>query len=242
MNDIRLALMCGTDIPIPECQLIIRQPVIKEIALIGEREFFSGIQTLCIDKNMVSQKNEVLNGTSNFEIFMTIMKDEQGQEKKKILQQIFPLFFPQYKISFMPRGLVFIQNDFILTIDDTNFQYLQEIVGKICCLKSDMSQKTSFNPANDAAKKIAEKLMRGRQKVAEQKGESDTSIFTQYLSILTIGLNSMSIQDLMNLTIFQMYDLIERYSLYIDWDLDVRSRLAGAKPDGKPENWMKNLH
>lgn len=242
MNDIRLALMCGTDIPIPECQLIIRQPVIKEIALIGEREFFSGIQTLCIDKNMVSQENEVLNGTSNFEIFMTIMKDEQGQEKKKILQQIFPLFFPQYKISFMPRGLVFIQNDFILTIDDTNFQYLQEIVGKICCLKSDTSQKTSFNPANDAAKKIAEKLMRGRQKVAEQKGESDTSIFTQYLSILTIGLNSMSIQDLMNLTIFQMYDLIERYSLYIDWDLDVRSRLAGAKPDGKPENWMKNLH
>lgn len=242
MNDIRLALMCGTDIPIPECQLIIRQPVIKEIALIGEREFFSGIQTLCIDKNMVSQENEVLNGTSNFEIFMTIMKDEQGQEKKKILQQIFPLFFPQYKISFMPRGLVFIQNDFILTIDDTNFQYLQEIVGKICCLKSDTGQKTSFNPANDAAKKIAEKLMRGRQKVAEQKGESDTSIFTQYLSILTIGLNSMSIQDLMNLTIFQMYDLIERYSLYIDWDLDVRSRLAGAKPDGKPENWMKNLH
>ncbi len=242
MNDIRLALMCGTDIPIPECQLIIRQPVIKEIALIGEREFFSGIQTLCIDKNMVSKENEVLNGTDNFEIFMRIMKDEQGQEKKKILQQIFPLFFPQYKISFMPRGLVFIQNDFTLTIDNTNFQYLQEIVGKICCLKSDASQKTSFNPANDAAKKIAEKLMRGRQKVAEQKGESDTSIFTQYLSILTIGLNSMSIQDLMNLTIFQMYDLIERYSLYIDWDLDVRSRLAGAKPDGKPENWMKNLH
>ena len=31
--DIRLALMCGTDIPLPECQLVIHQPRIKEIAL-----------------------------------------------------------------------------------------------------------------------------------------------------------------------------------------------------------------
>ena len=242
MVDLRLALMCGTNIPIPECQLIIRQPKIKEIALIGEREFFSGIQTLCIDKNMVTQDEQILKETSNFEIFMAIMKDEQGLEKKQIIQQIFPLFFPSYKVNFMPRGLAFVQDSNVITIDESNFGVLQEIVGKICCLKSDSSQKVAFNPANDAAKKIAEKLMRGRQKVAEQKGEADSSIFTQYLSILTIGLNSMSIEDLMNLTIFQMYDLIERYSLYIDWDLDVRSRLAGAKPDGKPENWMKNLH
>jgi hypothetical protein len=30
--------------------------------------------------------------------------------------------------------------------------------------------------------------MRGRQRVAEQKGENDISVFSQYLSILTIGL------------------------------------------------------
>ena len=41
--DKRLALMCGTDIPVPECQLFIHQPRIKEIALIGEADFFSGI-------------------------------------------------------------------------------------------------------------------------------------------------------------------------------------------------------
>ena len=84
--------------------------------------------------------------------------------------------------------------------------------------------------------------MRGRQRVAEQKGELNTSIFSQYLSILAVGLNSMSLNDLMNLTIFQLYDLIERYSLYINWDIDIRSRLAGGKPDSKPDNWMKNIH
>ena len=41
--DTRLALMCGIDFPVPECQLTIHQPRIKEIALIGEADFFSGI-------------------------------------------------------------------------------------------------------------------------------------------------------------------------------------------------------
>jgi hypothetical protein len=41
--DLRLALMCGSDIPIPECELTIHAPRISEIALIGERDFFSGV-------------------------------------------------------------------------------------------------------------------------------------------------------------------------------------------------------
>jgi hypothetical protein len=37
------------------------------------------------------------------------------------------------------------------------------------------------------AKAIADKIMRGRQRVAEQKGNSNTSIFSQYLSVLSVG-------------------------------------------------------
>ena len=100
----------------------------------------------------------------------------------------------------------------------------------------------AFNPANAKAKEIAEKLMRGRQRVAAQRGDNNTSIFSQYLSIITVGLHSMSLQDATELTMFQLYDLVERYMLYINWDMDIRSRLAGAKPDSKPDNWMKNIH
>jgi hypothetical protein len=39
--------------------------------------------------------------------------------------------------------------------------------------------------------------MRGRQIAAQQKGETNSSIFSQYLSTLTVGLQSMSLQDLM---------------------------------------------
>ena len=50
--DLRLALMSGIDIAVPECPLIIHQPKIKEIAYLGETPFFTGVQTLALHKSM----------------------------------------------------------------------------------------------------------------------------------------------------------------------------------------------
>jgi hypothetical protein len=67
MFDYGLSLMCGTDIPVPECQLVIHQPSIREISLIGERNFFIGAQTLCISKNkLISEDKTGLENTTNF--------------------------------------------------------------------------------------------------------------------------------------------------------------------------------
>jgi hypothetical protein len=41
--DIRLALMCGSDIPVPECQVVVHQPTIKEISFVGENGYFTGL-------------------------------------------------------------------------------------------------------------------------------------------------------------------------------------------------------
>ena len=240
--DIRLALMCGTDIPVPECQLFIHQPRIKEIALIGERDFFSGAQCFCITKNMISSDESVLQSINNFQIFMTVMQEKEGVEKKMQVQQLCTLLFPHYKVIFTPRSILFQTDTGSILIDENNFDYLQEKIRQVCCLRSSATGSHTLNPASKKAQEIADKLMQGRHKIAQEKGESDVSIFSQYLSILTVGIQSMSLQDLMDLTIYQLYDLIERYSLYTNWDLDIRSRLAGAKPDKQPDNWMKNIH
>ena len=240
--DLRLALMCGIDIPIPECQLVIHQPRIKEIAFIGEQDFFTGVQTLCIDKKIFVQDKALLESTNNFQIFMTIMSEKETVDKKETVQQVCALLFPEYKVMFTPRSMLLSGKGGMTTIDETNFEFIQEAIAQICCLRSGSSDQQQFNPANDKAAEIAKKLMRGRQIVAQQKGATNTSIFSQYLSTLTVGLHSMSLQDLMDLTMFQLYDLIERYMLYINWDMDIRSRLAGGKPDSQPDNWMKNIH
>ena len=240
--DTRLSLMCGTDYPVPECQLTIHQPRIKEIAYIGEQDFFNGIQCLCLNKTMFVKDESLLEDTNNFQIFMTIMSEKEAVDKKIAVQQVCTLLFPKHKVLFTPRSFILNGESGSIQIDETNFEFLQEAITNICCLKTGPMDQQAFNPANDKAREIAEKLMRGRQRVAEQKGQSNVSIFSQYLSILTIGLNSMSLQDTMDLTMYQLYDLVERYMLYINWDMDIRCRLAGGKPDNQPDNWMKTIH
>ena len=240
--DYRLILMCGTDYPIPECQLFVHQPRIKEIALIGETSFFTGVQCLCLNKTMFVKDESLLADTSNFQIFMTIMFEKEARDKREAVQELCTLLFPDYKVTFTPRSLMFTKEGQSVTVDDNNFSFLQEALTDICCLKTGPMDQQAFNPVDAKARDIAEKLMRGRQRVAAQKGESNTSIFSQYLSTLTVGLHSMSFEDCINLTMYQLYDLVERYMLYINWDLDVRSRLAGGKPDSQPDNWMKNIH
>ena len=241
--DTRLALMCGTDYPVPECQIILHQPRIKEIALIGESDFFSGIQCLCLNRSMFVKDESDLQNVNNFQIFMTIMSEKQAADKKAAVQQVFTLMLPKNKVLFTPRSMLITGGEGSnIQIDETNFEMLQTAISTICCMKTGPMDQQSFNPANTKAREIAEKLMRGRQRVAAQKGSSNTSIFSQYLSILTVGLESMSIHDCMDLTMYQLYDLVERYSLYVSWDMDVRCRLAGGKPESQPDNWMKNIH
>ena len=233
--------MCGTEYPVPECQLVVHQPRIKEIAYIGEADFFTGIQCLCLNKSMFVKDESLLGDTNNFQIFMTIMQEKEAADKKFAVQQVLTLIFPKYKVMMTPRSVLLSGEGMTVQIDENNFEFLQAALNSICCLKTGPMDQQSFNPANAKAREIAEKLMRGRQRVAAEKGQTNISIFSQYLSILTVGLH-IPMQELMDLTMFQLYDLVERYLLYIKWDMDVRCRLAGGKPDNQPDNWMKNIH
>lgn len=210
--DVRLALMTGVDIPVPSCQIAIHQPTIKEISMIGETNFFIGAQCLCIEKTMYIQDENVLSSTTNFQILMTIMSERQEIEKKNNVISVLNLLFPDYKTLITPASIVLNGNKGNVVIDENNFADLQFYFSKIFCLSG--GAQDGFNPANDAAKKIADKLMRARQIVASQKAaqEGSGSMFAQYVSSLAVGLHQ-SLQDLLNLTIYQIYDLMERYSL-----------------------------
>lgn len=241
--DIRLALMCGSDIPVPQCELIIHQPKIWEIALIGEEDFFIGAQCLNINKKYLLQDESLLNDINNFQIFMTIMTEKKTRDKKFSVLQVLQITFPDYKIIFTPRSMLFSkEGQENIIVDENNFEELQEVLRKVFCLDSDATNKESFNPADKKAEEIAAKLKRGRERIAAEKGGDRGSMLSEYVSSMTVGIGSMSLTDCMNLTLYQLLDLVERYSLYVNWDIDIRSRLAGASPDDHPDNWMKNIH
>ena len=239
--DYRLTMMCGNDIPIPQCQMTVHQPRIHEIGMVGEQDFFIGAQCLTINSSMFIQDKGLLPDVNNFQIFMTIMSEKESRDKKEAVISVLQLLFPGYKAMFTPRSLVLQREGHSALIDETNFEHLQDVLRLVFCTKTGSMDQQAFNPADAKAREIAQKIMRGRERVAAQNGSSNTSVFSQYLSVLTVGLH-LPLQEVADLTLYQLYDLIERFNLYLAWDIDVRSRLAGGKPDKHPDNWMKNLH
>ena len=82
--------------------------------------------------------------------------------------------------------------------------------------------------------------MRGRERVAAQNQDGGGSALSQYISVLSVGLG-LAPQQLSELTLYGFFDLIERYMLYMNWDIDIRARMAGAKGDKPIDNWMKKI-
>lgn len=238
--------MAGIDIPIPELQLTIHVPVIKEIALMGETKFFMAVQYLCLDKESLIQDETLLSSLTNFQVLMKVLEQSQDKDKKNAVIMLLTLLFPDY-IPVITRNSIILtkqgENQPLL-IDDNNFDIFQSVLKEILCVNSlFQGNNVIYNPANDRAKEIAEKLMRGRRKVTEIKSkENNESVLTRYISILTIGSNTMSLEDCLNLNMFQIFDLMERYNAFIEWDVDLRVRLAGGKPDKPVESWMRDIH
>ncbi len=250
----KLQLMSGVDVPIPDLQLTIHQPTIKEISYIGELEYFSTLQLLCFNKATLMAANPKgasrLGIMNDFQIFMMLMS--QAREEKDItlrqnqLQSVLAILLPGYTAQFLPIGIYLnnTQTSHSLMLNESNFTVFKETINEVTGINNATGgQNAGYNPSGAKAAKIAAKLMRGRTRAAQQKqGGSIDGVLGRYVSILTVGLSSMSLEDCLNLTVYQLYDLIERYGLYMGWDLDIRARLAGGKPDDKPEDWMKDLH
>ena len=233
-----LALMCGHDIPIAAFQTVIHPLTLREIGLMGEDNFFEATNYLCLEKEWITQDKIVLETYSNFQIFMKVLQDPAS------VHTLLSLLFPLCSVSFTPNSILLYNKELKQAnmIDDNTFSEFQAIIKQVLCL-GDMRQgdNVTYNPANERAKRIADKLMKSRLKIAEIKNNKKESALTKYISILCIG-NRMSLNECLGLTLFQLFDLMERFSLYSNWENDFRVRLAGGDPKKEAENWMKNLH
>lgn len=243
MTDYLLGMMAGIDIPIQELALVIHPPTIADIAYMGENKFFINLQYICLDKYSLIQDEALLKQLTNFQVFMKIL--EQSKSKKEDIQTLLLLLFPNYSSIILPNGIILNQeNQQPVRIDDSNFDIFQECIKQVTCISNIFqNENIIYNPANAAAKKIADKLMAGRRKVAElnNKKNSSGSVLARYLSILEVAKVVSPIEG-PKLNLFQLFDLMERYNAFVEWDIDIKVRLAGGESNKDPENWMRDFY
>lgn len=245
-----LTLISGIDIPISELQVNVHQPTIREIAYIGERNFYQSASLITVDKeelmlkdNMTDEDKVYLSQQSNFQILMSMIGSSPIHAVN--LQILFTLLFPKHMVELEERFIMLVERDNqkITMIDENNFSVLQDVIKTILCLNGAKGEQ-EFNPAGDKAREIAEKIKKGRAKVARLKGENQeeqSGILSRYISSLTIGSNTLALKDMLDLTLYQLFDLLERYGLYTSYGMSIQAKMAGAK-DVEDVDWLKNIH
>lgn len=237
--------MAGIDIPVPELQLTIHVPVVRDIAFMGEQQFFLAVQYLCLEKESLIQDESLLSSLSNFQVLVRVLEQSQDKTKKTAIITLLKLLFPEYMALITKNSIILklVDGQDTVLIDDDNFDQFQAVLKEVLCVSSIFQgENIIYNPANKRAKEIADKLMRGRRKVAEIKNKgSNESVLTRYISILTVA-RVASLEQCLQCNLFQLFDLMERYTNYVEWDTDLQVRLAGGKPDKPVESWMRDLH
>ena len=238
-----LLLLAGNDIPFPPAQITIHQPTIKEIGYIGEEMFFTGIEYLKFSKDILTEEDRInLEQYDDFDILMSMVKQKniEMQRIKLSMQMVLGLIFPQYSITFDSHNIILKKDNEIHYINKDCFINFKEIINEMFRIIS-KDQEDELNPSGGLASKIADKLKKRRQKLAEAKGDQKISILNRYVSILAVGLKK-DINQLMNYTVYQLFDEFNLYELKINYDIYIQAKMAGAKALKEVDDWMKDLH
>ena len=240
----QLLLLSGNDIPFPEANLVIHQPIMKEIAYIGEKTFFTGCQLLSFSKEEdLDEKDKILSASlTDFEVLMTMIKQKDVfmQKRKVSMEMVLWLLFPDYKINFLPMRKMFTKDGENFLIDKDNFNQFKNILLTIFCLKTKGTSK--YNPGGPQAQAIVNKFKQRDKRLAklrsQNKQSDEINIFSHYISILSVG-QQKTMTDLFQYTVYQLENEFRRFKAKQNFDMYVKLKTAGAKNVEQVENWMK---
>ena len=237
-----LLFLSGGDIPFEDAQLIIHQPTIKEISFIGEESFFIGCDLINFSKNSLNEQDKMnLEQQTNFDILLAILREHNAEMLKNqdCVLLVFALLFPEYQIDIQQNEIILIKEEERHSINNENFESFKLIFNKMLAFKKNESQE--YNPAGELAKKIADKFRQRHKKLTENKPAKKIDIFSRYVSILAVG-EQKNMQELLNYTVYQLFDEFERYELKLHYDIYLQAKMAGAKDLKEVDDWMKDIH
>ena len=237
----KLLLETKSDIFISAINEFIHQPSIQEIAYHaqGEKKFFEVLDIICktiVDIDLLKQENSLT--SEQIKLFESISSFDYliGLIAKDVhifiyLKLLFKIFFPEHECELTDKtdnsgNIVMIikmtpipesphRKPFV--IDPKNYDDIIAYIKEICCLTNNRKQTETqeFNPVNDLAKKIADKIKQSRKIIEETKqkqGQNDY-LFARIVDLLR-GSGQFSQDELNSMTIYLLNTTYKRFNLY----------------------------
>lgn len=212
-----------------------------EIAEMGQNEYDIKVSILLVNKNIIEiPNNENLNNFSFAMLYCAYNNDF-----KKLFLNSLSLFFREtvnLQMTSKENGFLYIEN-FERRIDESNFDLVQNIIKEQNCIKKDMSEE--YNPADEATERLLKRREELRKKISEIKNKdnnNDPLTLSDLVSILSSRGNGIDIFNVWDLSMYAFNDQFNRMKMFDDYDVNIRSILAGADPNKIDlKHWMSKI-
>lgn len=248
-------LIAGLPVKVEKANIAISQPKVIDVCAFGEQDFLTDVNIFTradIFADKIKVGDSRLQSLSDFHVLMYAIEQDSTM-RDDVIMPFFDLILPDYDkriesgcIQFMRKGDG--SRRVIGQLNPVNLCDFSEILGTMFLPYEDSGEE-KFNPINDKAQEIAEKLNKARQRRNELKhkdkktGAVATSVFSNYISVLSVGVG-IDANILLRYTPFQLYDSYKRFVAkvaYENWERMVTIPFADSSSIEQPQNWMGML-
>jgi hypothetical protein len=236
--DTKLKLLAGLPLQV-ENYGEIKPLILKEIISFGYDNYLKMLNILCLKKDkLMNNPPEDLN---EFDVLLHLGDEHVHTYLKESLE-----FFLQDKVTLVPSSQIIVvgsQEKNLRAITRKNFNDIRTVVqlqNYILSVDDDYNIKSK----DDKAKEIADRMKKAREEVKrikkkETNEESDTDFF-DLLSAISAKSYSLNKIELLNLTMFQIYEEFKRLNHIDQYETNISAMLQGAK-GVKLKHWSSKI-
>lgn len=203
-NDIQLKLLANVPIDI-DGMVNFQLPTIREIIMMGEEQYNYYMSALLFSKDSLSDSNdEVLGKMNDYEIFSSLIAYEESFQYSAM--SAFSIFTDQEPKLFENGAVYFGELSEDSFLDESKWKQMQKII-RLGNYIPEKKKEEEYKAGNNKAKELIDKIMRKKKEL--NNGNKDEKINLHSI-ISAVSWRTSGINDILNLTIYQLYDAYHR--------------------------------
>jgi hypothetical protein len=216
------------NLPIFAYNVPVYSPVLRDIFDVGEFEYSFYLQ-LCVLENL----NIKVDSQNKYDVLINIHDKDFINMHLEALK-----FFTRHEFIKMEHqgDIIFVSNEIVLS------RYNYDIFIDCIKLANCMSETKVIKRNSELDRKIAEAKAKIKKQLNKENLNDDDITLKDLVSVLTAKHPSLNLLNVWDVNIYQFNDQFKRMQLIENYDIGIRSLLAGAKKeDVKLEHYIKKI-
>ena len=222
----RLKLLAGLPIKV-DSLLKIKPLTLRQIADMDYEQYNIYLSNLVADpKDFTFAKEIDVSKFSTWDIIADNMYHGGDEYREFILNCL--KFILNEKVTFIYcKGCFYIGDiKWKIVLNKDNYESFKNVLNFQNCLDKN---KDNMKTANSKAEEIKQKILKGRQLLQKKSGLEVT--FEDLISVMAANGNGLNVLNVWELTLYQFNNQFSRMQMIEDYDINIRSLLAGAKKE-----------